>query len=159
MKKLLGFICVLLIAVFAVMPNTYAETQKDYGNLDMNRWFALGETDEYDILIDMKSMNYQLNYKKDLVCDFWVCYFYNNEDKYVLSNMITNYDEKTISLRGIAIYNKNNESQGSNSLPFPKEERIIPGSIGEFLYSVSFPPEYMNADSVQKIKENLKEKI
>ena len=39
-------------------------------------------------------MNYQLNYKKDLVCDFWDCYFYNNEDKYVLSNMITNYDEK-----------------------------------------------------------------
>lgn len=78
MKKLLGFICVLLIAIFAVMPNVYAEAQKDYGNLDMNRWFALGETDEYDILIDMKSMNYQLNYKKDLVCDFWVCYFYNN---------------------------------------------------------------------------------
>lgn len=37
MKKLLGFICVLLIAIFAVMPNVYAEAQKDYGNLDMNR--------------------------------------------------------------------------------------------------------------------------
>ena len=75
MKKLLGVICALLIAIFAVMPNVYAEAQKDYGNLDMNRWFALGETDEYDILIDLKSMNYQLNYKRDLVCDFWVCYF------------------------------------------------------------------------------------
>ena len=159
MKKLLGFICTILITVFSVMPNVYAEAQNNYGNLDMNRWFALGETDEYAILIDMKSMNYQLNYKKDLVCDFWVCYFYNNEDKYVLSNMITNYDEKTISLAGIAIYNKNDESQGSNSISFPKEQRIIPGSTGEFLYSVSFPPEYINDNSVQKIKENLKNKI
>ena len=38
MKRILGFIFAILITVFAVMPNAYAEAQKNYGNLDMNRW-------------------------------------------------------------------------------------------------------------------------
>ena len=63
MKKLLGFICVLLIAVFAVMPNTYAEAQKDYGNLDMDRWVLLGHTEDKDVLIDKKSVDYYINYQ------------------------------------------------------------------------------------------------
>lgn len=49
MKKLLGFICAILITIFAVMPNTYAEAQKDYGNLDMNRWVVIGSNDDSDV--------------------------------------------------------------------------------------------------------------
>ena len=52
MRRLLSFIFAILIVVFAVMPNVYAEAQKDYGNLDMNRWVVIGSNDDSDVLID-----------------------------------------------------------------------------------------------------------
>ena len=52
MRRILSFIFAILIVVFAVMPNTYAETQKDYGNLDMNRWGVFLEDEDRTVLID-----------------------------------------------------------------------------------------------------------
>lgn len=106
MKKLLGFICAILITIFAVMPNTYAEAQKDYGNLDMNRWVVIGSNDDSDVLIDKMSIDYKVDYKNHLLCNFWVCYFFYNEDKYTLENTTINYEEKTLSVDAFADYYK-----------------------------------------------------
>ena len=101
MKKLIGVIFAILITVFAVMPNAYAEVQKDYGNLDMSRWVLLGRTEDSDVLIDKKSVDYYIDYKDDLLCNFWVCHFSNNENKYRLENVTISYInpiEKTIEV-------------------------------------------------------------
>lgn len=57
MRRILSFIFAILIVVFAVVPNVYAEAQKDYGNLDMDRWVLLGHTEDKDVLIDKKSVD------------------------------------------------------------------------------------------------------
>ena len=97
MKKLLGFICALLIAVFAVMPNTYAEAQKDYGNLDMNRWVVVEEVDNNNILVDKLSIEY---FDKDgsKLCNLWMCTFDKDKKSYVLDNITLIYEKRMFSL-------------------------------------------------------------
>ena len=72
MKKILGFIFAILITIFAIMPNAYAEVQKDYGNLDMNRWvyFASDNNETTDLLIDITSFDYTPSNNEKLLCNF-----------------------------------------------------------------------------------------
>ena len=144
MKKLIGVIFAILITVFAVMPNAYAEVQKDYGNLDMSRWVLLGRTEDSDVLIDKKSVDYYIDYKDDLLCNFWVCHFSNNENKYRLENVTISYNNKTLSVDSYAEYNKKGEIQDSHTYSYQDFTKIIPGSIGEVFYLGFFDKNYLD---------------
>lgn len=152
MRRLLSFIFAILITVFAVMPNTYAEAQKDYGNLDMNRWVVIGSNDDSDVLIDKMSIDYKVDYKNHLLCNFWVCYFFYNEDKYTLENTTINYEEKTLSVDAFADYYKSGGLKDSRTYSFHNFTKIIPGSVGEIFYMGFFPKE-----RVDEIKNYVKE--
>ena len=153
MKKVIGFICAILITIFAIMPNVYAEAEKDYGNLDMNRWVVIGRSEEKDLLIDKETINYKLNFKEDLLCNLWVCHFINNEDIYTLENITLNYDEKTLSIDSYASYNKNGILQDSYTYPYQEFDKIIPESMGEAFYIALFPK-----DKISDIKNYAKQK-
>lgn len=144
MKKILGFICAILITVFAIMPNAYAETQKTYGDLDMNRWMLIGSSDNSDILLDQKSVDYKIDYKDNLLCNFWVCYFYFNDGKYTLENTTINYEEKNLSVDAFAEYDKDGKLKNSYTYTYQEFRKIIPGSVGEFFYLEFFPKERIN---------------
>lgn len=154
MRRLFSFIFAILIAVFAVMPNVYAEAQKDYGNLDMNRWVLLGHTEDKDVLIDKKSVDYYINYQDDLLCNFWVCHYLNNENKYILENVTISYNNKTISVDSYAEYDKKGDLQDSYTYPYQKFTKIIPGSIGEVFYLGFFQQEYLDDIKTYAKKRN-----
>ena len=99
MKKLLGLICVLLIAIFAVMPNVYAEAQKDYGNLDMNRWGVLVQTEEQDTLLDAATIDYYSDYTDEIICTLWICNYNNSDGSYVLDNFLFKYKDRSFCLK------------------------------------------------------------
>ena len=67
MKRILGFIFAILITVFAVMPNAYAEAQKNYGNLDMNRWVVLTQSESNDVLLDAATIDYYSDYTDEII--------------------------------------------------------------------------------------------
>lgn len=151
MKKILGFICAILITVFAIMPNAYAEVQKDYANLDMNRWVFVAPFNDRDILIDKTSFDYKLEYKDKLLCNLWVCYFFNNEDQYTFHNITIDYNNKALSLDSYITYNKKGEVLDSYTLPYQDFKKVVPGSVGELYYYIAFHPDY-----VDEIKKQLK---
>lgn len=153
MKKLIGVIFAILITVFAVMPNAYAEAQKNYGNLDMNRWVVIGRSEETDILVDKETIDYKLNFKDDLLCNLWVCHFTNDKGIYILQNITLNYDEKTLSVDSFANYNKNGTLEDSYTYPYQEFDKIIPESIGEEFYIALFPKDKIN-DLKNYIKQN-----
>lgn len=150
MKKFLGCVFAVLIAVFAVMPNVYAEAQKDYGNLDMNRWVYFGRDNDNTthLLIDVTSLNYYDSQDNNLLCNLWVCYFKVKTGKYNLQNLTINYDKKTYAMESYVSYKKNDDIESSRTIENPKFSRIVPNSFGETIYDVAFPYELM-----EKLKE------
>lgn len=152
MKKLLGFICVLLIAVFAVMPNTYVEAQKDYGNLDMNRWGVLVQTEEKDTLLDAATIDYYSDYTDEIICTLWICNYNNSDGSYVLDNFLFKYKDRSFCLKSYVEYDKTGKVIDSATFPFEKFEKVIPGSLSEGLYYLAFHPEII--DDIKKyVKE------
>lgn len=148
MKKLLGFICAILITVFAVMPNTYAEAQKDYGNLDMNRWVLIGKSNIYqDLLVDITSFDYTASTHDRLLCNLWVCYF-KQDNSYSLQNMTVDYFDKSYTIDSIVLYDKDGHIEYSETDQWAKKNKIVPGSMAEIIHYVAFPPELM-----EKFKE------
>lgn len=144
MRRILSFIFAILIVVFAVMPNVYAEAQKNYGNLDMSRWAVIVQAEEMDILVDKNTIDYKLNLKNNLLCNLWVCHFMNNKDEYELQNITFNYDEKTLSIDSLIKYNKEGVLQDSYTPSYQEFEKIVPESIGEIFYIALFPKEKLN---------------
>lgn len=144
MKKTLGFICAILITVFAIMPNAYAEVQKDYGNLDMNRWvyFASDNNETADLLIDITSFDYTPSNNEKLLCNLWICY-YKDDNSYDLQNLTVDYFGKTTTCNSVVLYDKNGNIKTSYTDPVPMPTRIVPSSFGEVIYFVAFPPELM----------------
>ena len=148
MKKLIGVICAILITVFAVMPNAYAEEQKTYGNLDMNRWVLIGKSNiDQDLLVDMTSFDYSSSTYNKLLCNLWVCYF-NQDNSYSLQNMTVDYFDKSYTIDSIVLYDKNGHIEYSDTDQWAKKNKIVPSSMAEIIYYVAFPPELM-----EKLKE------
>ena len=148
MKKILGFIFVILIMVFTVMPNIYAEAQKNYGNLDMNRWAYVGsDTQNVDLLIDVTSFDYSSSTKNKLVCNLWICYFRQDTSRN-LQNMTVDYFDKSFTIDSMVSYDKDGNIEYNYTAPLPKRNKIAPGSMAEIIYYVAFPPELM-----EKLKE------
>lgn len=145
MKKLLGFICVLLIAVFAVMPNTYAEAQKDYGNLDMNRWVVVEEIDNNNILVDKLSIEY---FDKDgsKLCNLWMCTFDKDKKSYVLDNITLIYEKRMFSLNDTIYFDSKGKIKKSYNYTNTEFSKIVPSSIGESIYYFVFDLGYVIND-------------
>lgn len=153
MKKLLGFIFATLIMIFSVMPSVYAEAQKNYGNLDMNRWmYFASDNNNTDLLIDITSFDYKPSTKEKLLCNLWVCY-YKSDNSYSFQNMTVDYLDKTTTFNSIVMYDKNGNIETSYTEPFPQPSRIVPSSFGELIYFVAFPPEIM-----EKLQEEIENK-
>lgn len=144
MKRILGFIFAILITVFAVMPNAYAEAQKNYGNLDMNRWvYAGSDTQNMDLLIDITSLDYSSSTTNKLICNLWVCYFYEDRS-YSLQNLTIDYKDKSYTVDSIVVYDKNGNMDYSYTDPVPSKAKVVPSSMGEIIYYIAFPPEYID---------------
>lgn len=155
MRRLLSFIFAILIVVFAVMPNVYAEAQNDYGNLDMNRWVLIGTTTsmDKDLLIDKTSLDYTSSTDKDLLCNLWICYFNNADRNYSMQNVTVNYFDKSYTIDTIVIYDKNGNIEFNYTDPVPQKEKVVPSSMGEILYYVAFPPELMESIRKEAMKD------
>lgn len=148
MRRLLSFIFAILIAVFAVMPNVYAEAQKDYGNLDMNRWvYVASDTQNVDLLVDVTSFDYSSSTVNKLVCNLWVCYFRQDTSRN-LQNLTVNYFDKSFTIDSMVSYDKDGNIEYNYTNPLPERNKIVPGSMVEIIYYVAFPPELM-----EKLKE------
>lgn len=153
MKKLLEVICALLIAIFAVMPNVYAEAQKDYGNLDMNRWVVLVQSEEKDTLLDAATIDYYSDYTNEIFCTLWICNYNNNDDSYTLDNLLFKYKDKSFCLESYIQYDKTGKIIDSATLTYKQFNKVIPGSLSEGLYYLAFHPERIEA-----IKKYVKER-
>lgn len=145
MKKLLGFICVLLIAVFAVMPNTYAEAQKDYGNLDMNRWVVVEEVDNNNILVDKLSIEY-FDEDGSKLCNLWMCTFDKDKKSYVLDNITLIYEKRMFSLNDTIYFDSKGKIKKSYNYTNTEFSKIVPSSIGESIYYFVFDLGYVIND-------------
>lgn len=148
MKKVLGFICAILITIFAVMPNVYAEAEKDYGNLDMNRWVLIGKSNiNQDLLVDITSFDYTSSTNDKLLCNLWVCYF-KEDNSYSLQNMTIDYFDKSYTIDSIVLYDKDGHIEYSETYQWPQKNKIVPDSMAEIIHYVAFPPEL-----IEKLKE------
>ena len=153
MKKLIGVICAILITFFAVMPNAYAEAQKDYGNLDMSRWEIFLEDEDRTVLIDKNLIDYKSDYKDNILSNFWVCHFFTIENKMIMENVTINYNERTLGVDAFVEYDKEGNLKNSETFSYPKYNKIIPGTVGEDLLNFFFPKEH-----IKDIENYLKEK-
>lgn len=153
MRRILGFICAILITVFAIIPNTYAEAQRDYGTLDMNRWGVFLEDEDRTVLIDKNLIDYKSDYKGNLLSNFWVCHFFTIENKMIMENITINYNERTIAVDAFVEYDKEGNLKNSETFSYPKYNKIIPGTVGEDLLNFFFPKEH-----IKEIEIYLKDK-
>lgn len=148
MKRILGFIFAILITVFAVMPNAYAEAQKNYGNLDMNRWVVLTQSESNDVLLDAATIDYYSDYTDEIICNLWICNYNNANGSYLLDNISFKYNDRSFCLDSYTEYDKTGKVIDSFTSPLKNFEKIIPGSFSESLYFIAFYPSRM--DDIRK---------